>query len=181
MTYPAFHDDSHLYFITASIVGWKPLFILPTYSTIILDSLSWLRIQGYIKLFAFVVMPTHVHWIGKPVDLKISEILQKFGSFTAHEILKNLKEENQADLLNFMKSQKRDTTRSLSIWQDIQAKNIFSIQALQEEMEYIHSNPISKKWALVGDRADYRYSSACFYDREEQPVIGIDDLREWLV
>jgi len=63
MTYPAFHDDSHLYFVTASVVGWKQLFIIPTCSKIILDSLAWFRLQGQMKLFAFVLMPTHVHWI----------------------------------------------------------------------------------------------------------------------
>ncbi len=181
MTYPAFHDASHLYFITASVVDWKHLFIFPTYSQIILKSLSWLRLQGHMKLFAFVLMPTHVHWIAKPLDVNISELLQKFGSFTAHKILKTLKEENQLDLLTFMQGQRRDTHRLHSVWQDIQAKNIFSDQALRQEMEYIHSNPISKKWALVGDSADYKYSSACFYDRGEGPVIGVDDLHEWLV
>ncbi|MEW6718350.1 MAG: hypothetical protein AB1345_12735 [Chloroflexota bacterium] len=47
-------------------------------------------------------------------------------------------------------------------------------------MEYIHSNPVSKRWILVDDRADYLYSSACFYDRDETPVIPIDDVREFL-
>jgi putative transposase len=181
MTYPAFHDDSHLYFITASVVGWKQLFILPAYSQIILDSLAWFRFQRHMKLFSFVIMPTHVHWIAKPLDLNISVLLQKFGSFTAHEILKRLKEENRSELLTFLKGQRRDFHRLHSVWQDIQAENIFSNQGVQQEMEYIHSNPISKKWALAVDRADYRYSSACFYDRLQEPVIGVDDLREWLI
>jgi len=33
----------------------------------------------------------------------------------------------------------------------------------------------------VADRADYRYSTAGFYDRDEEPAIGIDDVREWLI
>jgi hypothetical protein len=48
-------------------------------------------------------------------------------------------------------------------------------------MEYIHSNPASKDWQLVKDRADYKYSSACFYDRGNMPVIPITDVNNWLM
>jgi hypothetical protein len=82
--------------------------------------------------------------------------------------------------LKYLEAQKRDHQRLHSVWQDIQAKNIFTNEFLIQKMEYIHSNPIRKKWALVTDRADYRYSSACFYDRAEQPLIAIDDVRDWL-
>ncbi len=30
-------------------------------------------------------------------------------------------------------------------------------------MEYIHNNPVAKKWMLVEDREAYFYSSAKFY------------------
>ncbi len=180
MTFPAFHEDAHLYFITASIVGWKPLFLFPQYATIVLDSLSWMRAQGYIKLFAFVLLPTHLHWIAKPLNQQISPILQQFGSFTAHQILKQLEQDHEVALLNFLQTQKRDRRRLHSIWQDIQAKNIFSDEALNQAMEYLHANPISKKWALVDDRADYCYSTAGYYDRNEPPPIEIDDARDWL-
>jgi hypothetical protein len=40
MTFPSFHDSTHLYFITASIVDWKHLFITPEYTNIPLNSLG---------------------------------------------------------------------------------------------------------------------------------------------
>jgi len=64
-----------------------------------------------------------------------------------------------------------------SIWEDIQAENIYSKDFLREKLEYIHNNPNSKKWELVEDRVDYRYSSACFYDLGKSPVIEVDDAR----
>jgi hypothetical protein len=48
-------------------------------------------------------------------------------------------------------------------------------------VEYTHNNPIHRSWNLVADRADYRYSSACFYDRGQEPIIPVDDVRPWLV
>lgn len=59
-------------------------------------------------------------------------------------------------------------------------KNIYSEKFLAQKMEYIHQNPVAKDWELVQDRAEYRYSSACFYDKNQQPIIDVDDIRELL-
>ena len=45
---------------------WQPLFAHHQYTSIVLNSLQWHCEQERILLFAFVVMPTHLHWIGKP-------------------------------------------------------------------------------------------------------------------
>ena len=180
MTFPSFHDSTHLYFVTASIVDWKHLFITPKYINIPLNSLQWLQQQNRILLFAFVIMPSHVHAIIKPISNSIGEIVQQFGSFTAHEILKKLQAQNQKDLLNVFHQKKRDQRHEHSIWQDIQAKNIYSMDFLQQKMEYIHQNPIAKDWKLAKNRADYLYSSAGYYDYGRKPIIEITDINTWL-
>jgi len=169
MTFPSFHDSTHLYFITASIVDWKHLFITPEYIHIPLNSLAWLQQQKRILLFAFVIMPSHLHTIIKPVSDSIGVIVQQFGSFTAHEILKKLRTDNQKDLLDLFQQKKRDQRHEHSIWQDIQSKNIYSPDFLQQKVEYIHQNPVAKDWNLVEDRADYIYSSAGYYDYGRKP------------
>ncbi len=180
MTFSAYNGPTHLYFITASIVDWKHLFITSEYINIPLNSLAWLQQQKRILLFAFVIMPSHLHAILKPVSDSIGAIVQQFGSFTAHEILKKLRIESQKDLLDLFHQKKRDQRHEHSIWQDIQAKNIYSMDFLQQKMEYIHQNPIAKDWKLVKDRADYLYSSAGYYDYGRKPVIEITDVNEWL-
>lgn len=180
MTFPSFNDPTHLYFITASIIEWKHLFITPEYASIPLNSLAWLQQQNRILLFAFVIMPSHIHAIMKPIADSIGVIVQQFGSFTAHEILKEIRRENRNDLLNLFQQKKRDPRHEHSIWQDIQAKNIYSMKFLQQKMEYIHQNPISKEWKLAEDRADYTYSSAGYYDYGRKPIIEITDINEWL-
>jgi len=82
-------------------MGWKHLFLNDENAMIPLNSLAWLQQQNRILLFAFVIMPSHLHAILKPESDTIGEIIQQFGSFTAHEILKKLREQNQFDLLNF--------------------------------------------------------------------------------
>ena len=180
MTFGSFHDPTHLYFITASIVEWKRLFITYEYAGIPLNSFTWLQEQKRILLFAFVIMPSHLHAIIKPQNGEIGEILQQFGSFTAHEILGKLQDNDQAELLNLFQQKRRDQRHEHSIWQDIQAKNIYSLDFLWQKMEYIHMNPVAKGWNLVKDRADYAYSSAGYYDYGRKPLIEVTDINEWL-
>ena len=131
-------------------------------------------------LFAFVIMPTHAHILIKPENQTIGEAAQQFGSFTAHEILKKVREDGKTDWLKIFEKEKRDQRHKHSVWQDIQAKSIFSIEVLEQKLEYIHQNPIAKDWKLATDRADYIYSSAGYYDYGRKPVIEITDINEWL-
>ena len=180
MTFLSLHDSTHLYFITASIIEWRHLFITPQYANIPLNSLAWMQGRRRILLFAFVTMPSHLHAIIKPIGNTIGTVLQQFGSFTAHQVLKKLRADHQQDLLNLFQETKRDSRHEHSIWQDIQAKNIYSMDFLKQKMEYVHQNPVNKDWKLVEDRADYVYSSAGYYDLGRKPIIEITDINEWL-
>ena len=179
MTFKSINDPEHLYFITASVCGWKNLFTEPAYANIVLGCLDWLRHENRMYLFAYVLMPSHLHAIVKPINRSIGDLLQDFGSFTAHAIIKQLKFNNRTDLLEFFHAQHRDPRHKHSIWQDIQAKNVYSIEFLREKLEYIHSNPVRDKWQIVDERENYSYSSARYYDRGEIPIIPVDDVREW--
>ncbi|GJQ36463.1 MAG: hypothetical protein JETCAE01_24730 [Anaerolineaceae bacterium] len=156
------------------------MFKYPKYTEIVLNSLSWMQEQKRLLLFAFVIMPTHVHLLIKPEQQSIGEIIQQFGSFTAHEILKKVREDERTDWLKIFIQEKRDPRHKHSIWQDIQAKNIFSTAVLEQKMEYIHQNPVAKDWKLAANRADYAYSSAGYYDYRRKPIIEITDINEWL-
>jgi len=182
MTIKPLHDPAHLYFITATVQGWKRLFAEEAYAEIVIQSLDWHRRQRRWLLFAFVLMPDHVHWIVKPLgQWTISRVLQAFGSYTAHTIVDQLEEDGRTDLLAYFAQRwDRDTGKDHQIWLPLEAKNVYSAEVLRQKVEYIHNNPVAKGWALVDDRADYVYSSACFYDRGMMPIIPVDDVGEWL-
>jgi putative transposase len=175
--YKTFFDEHHLYYVTCTIAGWKPLFTNPVYVDIVLQSLDWLRRYGHIQLFAFVVMPTHLHAIIKPLTSTANQLVQRFASYTAHEILRQLRQDSKTELLTFFQqAAQEDHDRGHRIWEEALAKNVYSEAFLFQKMEYIHNNPVDKDWHLVTDRADYLYSSACFYDRGEKPIIEVDDV-----
>jgi REP element-mobilizing transposase RayT len=186
MTHAAFkpyHDPSHLYFITATLLGWHPLFADPVYARIVLDSLDWHRRNQRWFLYAYALMPNHLHAILMPSeDTTISAVLQSFGSYTAHAVLARLQLDGRSDLLtHFARRQARDAGKRHQIWYPIQAKNIHSPAFLRQKLDYIHSNPLAKHWRLAHDRADYVYSSACYYDSGATPIVEIDDVGEWLI
>lgn len=180
MTFKPYDDPAHLYFVTATVLDWTPVFLRAACARIVLDSLDWHRRNKRWQLYAYVVMPNHVHLILKPeAAYSISGVLQSFGSFTAHAILAHLEDEGESALLaTFTQRQDRDSTKGHQLWQPIQAKNVYSEDFLLQKLDYIHNNPVAKRWSLVEDRADYVYSSACFYDRGEVPVVEVDDIRE---
>ena len=68
--------------------------------------MKWLRKKERMKLYAYVLMPNHLHAVIKPVGATIGALLRDFGSFTAHQILKQLREEERFDLLEFFQEQK---------------------------------------------------------------------------
>ena len=178
MTYKPVHHPEHQYFITATVLGWRYLFHEPGYAAIILDSLAWHRRHGRWALYAYVVMPNHVHALVQPGDGRtISEALQSFGSYTAHAILGKLRLEGREKMLAFFRAgAQRDADRSHRVWRPIQAANVESEAFLIQKLEYIHDNPVAGRWRLTASRADYPHSSACYYDRGEAPAVEIDDV-----
>lgn len=182
MTIKSRHDPTHLYFVTATVQGWKQLFAEPAYAQIVIQSLDWHRCHGRWLLFAFVVMPDHAHFIIKPLEERtITGVLQSFGSYTAHAIVDQLREDRRSDLMAFFAQRwDRDAGKDHQIWLPLEAKNVYSVEFLRQKVDYIHNNPVTKRWRLVDDRADYVYSSACFYDQGESPIIAVDDVGEWM-
>jgi len=184
MKYKTLHDSEHLYFLSSCIVNHKIIFTDKELAMLILESLSWFRKNGFYKLYAFCLMPNHLHFLIKLLkkDTVIEEIAGNFHKFTGHKIIEILKRNRDSRLLKyFAEHAKRKNDRNYLIWDDTVARNIFDEEVLKETVEYIHNNPRNKSWNLVCDRADYPYSSACFYDRGVMPLIEIDDVREILV
>ena len=68
------------------------------------------------------------------------------------------------------------------VWSDgYDAREIFSLEFLEQKFDYIHHNPCQPHWKLVENPEDYRWSSAGFYIVDRPAIIEIDDLREFLV
>ena len=126
MTFKPFHNPAHLYFVTGTIIHWLNILEQECYAEIILNSLERHRINNRMKLFAYVIMPDHLHWICLPLlPFTINGIIQSFGSFTAHKILHEARKKGHMAFISIF-AEHSELNKSHKIWENFQAKNIIS-------------------------------------------------------
>ncbi len=157
-----------VYFWTSTIVGWKHLLKKDAYKEILLESLKYLVGKRLISVYAFVIMPNHVHFIWEMLAMNGKEMPDSsFSKFTAHEFRKDLLA-NHPRVLDLFLSEKND--RDLQFWQrDALAVRILGREMLLQKLNYLHMNPLNEKWNLADMPEHYKWSSAKFYET------GVDD------
>lgn len=159
----SFIDIGKIYFWTAKINGWEKLFVDDDYKEIVIQSLDFLSSKNKIDVFGFVIMPTHIHLIWRMKGLIGKECPQaSFLKHTSHLFKKNILLENPANLEKFAVSKKN---KKYEFWhRDSLAIELYSQKIALQKLNYIHNNPVSKKWMLAKEPVDYSYSSANFYE-----------------
>jgi putative transposase len=183
-TWPTHVDPTHLYFITTSAVQRAHVFRRDVIKRILVDSLNTGRILGQYQLFAFVIMPNHVHIIVRCLgSYAPSDLVREFKKATSNLIISHYEAEHNRKTLAFLAaSVKPGQNQEHAVWEDeYQAKDIFSPDFLREKMEYIHNNPLQPHWRLAELAEDYVWSSARFYLAGGRALIPLSDARELLV
>jgi len=80
--------DGGLYFVTFSVVGWIDLFVRKEYQDFLDENIRFCRENKGLELFCYYILPSHVHWITRRSQGRLSDLLRDFKSFTAKELLK---------------------------------------------------------------------------------------------
>jgi len=176
-------DPSHLYFLTTSAVKSAHMFRRDVIKRLLVDSLNMGRILGQYELFAFVIMPNHMHAIIRCVDGNSpGDVVRELKKATANLIIRHFEAEGNKAALDFCAAAvERAEKQDHAVWRDeYQAKNVFSPAFLRQKLEYIHNNPIQPRWALVGAPEEYIWSSARFYLGVGRAIIPLSDARELL-
>ena len=89
-------DFGKIYFWTATIHKWHSLLGKDENKQIIIDSLKYLSDKGLITVYAFVIMPTHIHLIWQLNKLNGRESPKaSFLKFTAHKLLEQLENDHK--------------------------------------------------------------------------------------
>ena len=84
----SFIELGEIYFWTATINKWQPLLQRDDYKNVVISSLEYLSSMGKIDVFAFVIMPNHIHLIWRVNEHNGKETAQaSFLKFTAHEFI----------------------------------------------------------------------------------------------
>jgi len=117
-------------------------------------------------------MPNHVHALlyFPEMPKSLNTVIGNAKRFLAYEIIKRLEKKKAIVLLDILhagvKKRERKKGQIHKVFEDsFDAKECHSTEFILQKLEYIHRNPVSKKWQLVNDFADYEYSSAPFYEK----------------
>jgi putative transposase len=172
----SFMEMDEIYFWTATIHNWRKLLLKDDYKEIIIDSLKYLVSNNKIKIYAFVIMPNHVHFIWKMIEMNGKESPHvSFLKHTAHAFKKKLIELKD-DSLTYYKV--NATNKKHEFWQrDSLAILLYTPKVAYQKLDYLHNNPLQSHWNLVDDSIDYLYSSIRFYESQEEAFLFLSDLR----
>lgn len=115
----------------------------------------------------------------------LNSILSGAKRFLAYEIVKGLSREGEDRLLtelqNGVQSNERAKGKLHQVFRlSFDAKLLDDPAEVHEVLDYIHHNPVSGKWNLVQDFADYPHSSAAFYEESQRDIYGCKDFRDFV-
>ncbi|MBX2965324.1 MAG: transposase [Cyclobacteriaceae bacterium] len=146
------------------------------YKDIIVRSLEYLSEAGKIDVFAFVIMPNHIHLIWRVKENNGKENPQgSFLKYTAHAFKKMLKQDGESLASYAVEAH----NKRYEFWQrDSLAVHLYTQKVAYQKLDYIHLNPLAEHWQLAKDPCAYRYSTARFYELGVKDFLFVKDLRD---
>jgi REP element-mobilizing transposase RayT len=168
--------DTPALYITAVAKDRLPVFRTDALKVVTCKALDEARNSGSFSIYAYVVMPDHLHAITDRV-LKPSKILQYMNGIISRRVIDHLKEHGHNASLQKLRHETKERGYRYSLWDH--HSNVFSITSeamLMQKVTYIHQNPV--RAGLVDRAEDYRCSSARWWNRcplENEPLkVNID-------
>lgn len=134
---PHFEIEGSIYFITTRLKERKSLFTADQ-TEIVNKTIFDLKSRNEWALYAYVIMPNHLHLLMRLTRYGISKTVQLLKGRASRQI-------NEG---NFWQKGFFDLT-------------ILTDHKFKEKFNYIHYNPV--KWGLVEKAEDYKYSTAMEY------------------
>ena len=170
-------EDVGLYYVTFTVVEWLPVFINETACRIVTESLNFCIRHKYLKVNAYVIMPTHLHAILFDVEFnseRLKHTLDDMRKFTGRQLLDYSAQYLPKSFADVFKGHAGED-RQRRFWQPTQHPvGIFSERVWKQKMDYLHYNPCRK--GLVLRPADWRFSSALFWATREENDVQLSDV-----
>ena len=169
-------SDHRLRFVTTTCHEWIHLFNDEKDFKILADSLQFVNNKYKAEILAYVFMPNHIHLIVMFENGEsLSPYMHDFKRFTSVAIRKKLDSEGNHNLLEKIKVVSKE--QKFKVWQDrFDDLYIVDIKAMQVKMNYIHENPVRR--GLAKTNCGYKYSSAGYYEKEEQGFMPVTHFLE---
>ena len=163
-----FNNPGHAHELTFSTYRRTKLFVEDALCRLFLAKLETARRSHFFEVWAYVVMPDHVHLLVWPTLEKydVSEFRKSLKGAFAREAVQLFRSREDPGLERLSVSA-AGVPHQTRFWQTGAGydRNIHSTAACKKSIDYIHENPVVAGLCL--QPCDYEWSSACWYRGDE--------------
>ena len=159
------NESEAAYFVTLTVVDWIDVFTRKVYVDIVLHNLEHCRATKGLEIFAYVVMPSHLHLIVRRKEGLLSDVLRDFKSFTAKRLLEAIRDHPQESRKEWMLAEfgaaadRSAQNAHLMFWQKTShPEELYSPAYYDQKAEYIRNNPVEA--GFVTEPEHYAWISA---------------------
>src|ERR1043166_9373839 len=86
-----------LHFLTMTVIDWMDVFTRKNHKITIVDSLKYCQQNKGLEVYAWCLMPSHLHIVAAPADgFNLSDILRDFKKFTSKAIVQQIMDEPES-------------------------------------------------------------------------------------
>lgn len=160
-----FYEKEGAYFISFAVVDWIDVFVRMEYFNIVISSLKYCRKQKGMLIFAYCIMPSHIHLIFRSLNGDPSGLIRDFKGFTSRKLLQAIAENKQESRREWLMEKfatagsNNSNVKKYQFWQqNNQPIEIWSNHVFEKNLNYVHMNPVKSQF--VSDPTEWRYSSA---------------------
>lgn len=172
--------DTPCLFLTAVTKDRLPVFRTSPMASVVCSALDEARKSGGFSIFAYAVMPDHLHLLTDN-RRKSSDTLRFVKGIISRRVLQYLKEKNFQASLDKLRGQPRSGRGEYSLWQHHSNVLIVTSESVaMQKVNYIHQNPVVEGLAEIAEA--FNWSSARCWRKntldEEPLVVDLAEL-EW--
>jgi putative transposase len=170
----SFDIEGQAHALNFSCFGRQPLFTGPRSPVWLLESLAAARRKTPFDLWAFVVMPEHVHLVILPhPGVTISAILRWIKRPVTNQALRHIRR-HCPEFLPRLADRQPNGEISYRFWQRGGGydRNLRSLPDVHEKIKYVHDNPVRR--GLVQKAEDWPWSSARAWQLGVDEPISLD-------
>ena len=172
--------DAPCYYLTTVTKNRLPVFRTDRICEIVCQALDEARRSGGFALYAYVIMPDHLHLITNSA-LSPKKTLQFVNGITGRRVINYLKEQNYESPLRKLQHETRRRQYKYSLWDHHpDARLLLTEKMLMQRVHYTHNNPV--RAGLTARPEDYRWSShRCWSGNtlEDEPLLMDLDQIKW--
>ena len=174
------YEPGYAYFITKNVKNRQPVFTIDRNVRLLLADFEFYREKFGYRIYAWVIMPDHYHWIIDPSHLDfinfVDDQIERQGKY--HKDPPKYYLSSRMESLHSHVAQminQAQGTVGKRLWQrGFHDRLLRDADALEKAIEYIHNNPV--KAGLCEAQGDYPWSSYHAFYHDDHDMLQLDPL-----